>query len=89
MNNRVKDRNIKKKYQKPFMIKIFADTTGCWFHDLFENPKSFNPKYFHIFIGTNTRYVVVNPLQNKKTETVLESYKEFVEKYKPFKLTSD
>ena len=89
VKNRVKDRNIKKKYQRPFMIKIFADTTGCWFHDLFENSKYGLPRYYHIFIGTNTRYVVVNPLRDKKTSSIFESYMKFVEKYKPFKLTSD
>ena len=67
------------KEQRKSMIKIFSPTTKCWFHDLFEN--SSNPKYIHIFIGMNNRYIHVNPLQDKKTDSVLESYKIFCEKY--------
>ena len=100
LKNRVKDRFIKMKQQKPLMNRIFSSSTGSWFHDLFENgaerlstrsanSSSFNPKYFHIFIRTNNRFVVAHPLQDKKTETILASYKQFCEKYKPFKLTSD
>ena len=66
LKNRVKDRIIKMKQQKPLMNRIFASSTGCWLHDLFENSSSFNPKYFHIFIGTKNRYVVANPLLDKK-----------------------
>ena len=87
LKKKVKDRFIKMKEQRKSMIKIFSPTTKCWFHDLFDNGS--NPKYYHIFIGMNNRYVHVNPLQDKKTDSVLESYKIFCEKYKPFKLTSD
>ena len=85
------------KEQRKLMNKIFSPTTKCWFHDLFANSVSpssasdngSNPKYYHIFIGMNNRYVHVNPLQDKKTDSVLDSYVKFCEKYKPFKLTSD
>ena len=87
LKKKVKDRFIKMKEQRKLMNKIFSPTTKCWFHDLFEN--GFNPSYYHIFIGMNNRYVHLNPLENKKTDSVLESYKIFCEKYKPFKLTSD
>ena len=42
-----------------------------------------------MFIGTNNRYGVVHPIEDKKVETILGSIKKFVEKYKPIKLTSD
>ena len=80
LKNRVKDRFIKMKQQKPLMNRIFSSSTGCWFHDIFENSPSFNPKYFHIFIGTNNRFVVAHPLHDKKAETILASYKQFCEK---------
>ena len=66
LKNRVKDRLIKMKQQKPLMNRIFASSTGSWFHDLFENGGKGEPKYFHIVIGTNNRFVVVNHLQDKK-----------------------
>ena len=89
VKNRVKDRFIKRKQQKPLMIRIFSSSTGSWFHDIFENPKIGLPRYYHIFIGTNNRYVVSIPLKSKTTSSILESYMEFCEDYKPFKLTSD
>ena len=77
---KVKDRFIKMKEQRKLMNKIFSPTTKCWFHDLFDNGSEGNYKYYHIFIGMNNRYVHVNPLPDKKTDYVLESYKIFFKK---------
>ena len=86
---KVKDPFVKKKIIKPLMIKIFSRTPNTWFHDLFENPKNGTPKYFHLFIGTNTRYGVAFPLNDKSSSSVMSTLKQFVEKFKPVKLTSD
>jgi len=85
LSNKVKDHRIKRKNMLPFMIKIFSKTFNTWFHDIM----ILNKKHYHVFIGTNNRYVVINDLSNKSSKVILESLKKFVEKYKPSKLTSD
>ena len=62
LDNRIKDRFIKLNNIKPYMIKIFSNRPNTWFHDLYDNLKGNIPRYWHIFIGTNNRYVVVYPL---------------------------
>jgi hypothetical protein len=89
LQKRVKDPIIKTKQLKPLMVKIFSRSPNTYFHDLFDNTKNGDPRYFHLFIGTNTRYAVAHPLANKNSKTILESIKRFVEKYNPVKLTSD
>jgi hypothetical protein len=86
---RVKDHKIKPKHLKPLMIKIFSRSLNTYFHDIFDNGKKGEPRYFHISIGTNNRFAVAYPLVNKSAKMVLESIRKFVEKYKPVKLTSD
>jgi len=89
IKTKVKDSFVNKKKIKPLMIKIFSRTPNTWFHDLLENPKNAEPKYFHLFIGTNTRYAVAYPLNSKSANAVMSTLKQFVETYKPKKLTSD
>ena len=86
---RSKDPRVDLKKMRPFMIKIFSSSTDTWFHDLMDNSKNGYPRYFHVFIGTNNRYGVAHPIEDKKVDTILESFKTFVDKYKPIKLTSD
>jgi hypothetical protein len=89
LKNQPKDSFVPRKQQKLLMIKIFSNSPGSWFHDIFENPKGSSPRYFHLFIGTNHRYGVAHPMKDKNSKTVLESYRKFDNQYKPFKLTSD
>jgi hypothetical protein len=89
LKTKVKDTYISPKQQRPLMIKIFANSIGCWFHDIFENQKNTSPRYFHIFIGANNRYAVANPLPDKNSQTILASYKQFDKRFAPYKLTSD
>ena len=85
---KVKDPYVKKKKIKPLMIKIFSRTPNTWFHDLLENPKGAEPKYFHLFIGTNTRFAVAYPLNDKSSRSVMKTLQMFVSEFKPVKLTS-
>jgi hypothetical protein len=85
----VRNPKIDKRDVRKLMIKIFSPTLNTWFHDLFDNSSKGNPRFFHLFIGTNTRYAVAIPVSNKRSTTIFDSIKEFVEKYKPIKLTSD
>ena len=70
---------IKTKVKDSFVNKKKINTPNTWFHDLFENPKSTNPKYFHLFIGTNTRYGVAYPLNDKSSRSVMMTLRQFVE----------
>ena len=65
ISKRVKDKFIKQKQIKPYMIKIFSNRPNTWFHDLYDNTKNKNPRYWHVFIGTNNRYAYCLPLQSK------------------------
>jgi hypothetical protein len=89
LKQRVKDPRIKLVHQKPYMIKIFSRSLNTYFHDIFDNGKHGDPRYFHIFIGTNNRFAVVYPLENKSGKMVIGLVSKFVKKYQPVKLTSD
>jgi hypothetical protein len=86
---RVKDPYVKKKKIKPLMISVFSKSPNTWFHDIMENGKGRDPGYFHIFLGVNSRFAVVLPLQNKNAQSVLGTLRKFVTEHKPIKLTSD
>ncbi len=83
------DIRIKERLLKPYMVKIFANTLNCWMHDLFDNTASGSPRYWHIFIGMNNRYVIAHPLENKSSEAIHQSLSLFLRKIRPRKLTSD
>ena len=89
INRRLKDKAVKPHIIEPYYFKIFSTRPNCWFHDLLDNGKNNEPRYWHIFIGTNTHFGVAQPLRNKSTSEVKQSIMNFVEKYKPTKLTSD
>ena len=89
IDNRLKDRFVKQSIIEPYYFKIFSTRPGCWFHDLLDNGKDNNPRYWHIFIGVNNHYGVAQPLKNKTAAEVKASIIKFVDKYKPVKLTSD
>ena len=89
LSKRVKDQFIKRDRIKPYMIKIFSSRPNTWFHDLFDNTNRHEPRYWHIFIGTNNRYVVAYPLKDKRASSINETLTKFINKYHPLKLTSD
>ena len=57
--------------------------------DLLDNGKDNEPRYWFVFIGTNNRYGVALPLNSKSAEDVRDALNEFINEYKPAKLTSD
>src|SRR5215469_1592533 len=89
LKKRSKDPYRMEKKMKPYQVKIFSQSPDTWFHDLFDNTNEGDPRYFHIFIGTNSRYAVVKPLADKNANSVLRTITEFVEEFDPVKLTSD
>ena len=73
-----------------YMHKIYSSAPNCWFHDLLDNgtdPSS--PRYWHVFVGVNTRYLDAHPLNGKSNNDVQQSLTWFINKYHPEKLTSD
>ena len=70
-----------------YFNRIYSTAPNTWFHDLLDNGD--NPKYWHVFVGVNTRYLDVYPLEGKSNEDVKKSLTWFINKYKPEKLTSD
>ena len=86
---RKKDKHLKRKETKPYMIKIYSPTLNCWFMDLMDNGGIKGPRFWHVFIGVNNRYAVVQPLNSKDAEDVRQSLLDFCLKYHPKKLTSD
>ena len=89
------DRHMKLTQKRPYMLRIFDPIIGCYFHDLLVNSKNkLNGyhQYFHVFLESNSRYAFAYPVNDKKTETAIETLKKFIEdnEGKPVvKLTSD
>ena len=63
MKRRMKDIHVRKKAIKIYMIKIYSNMLNTWFHDLYDNLPNHEPRYWHIFIGTNNKYAVALPLK--------------------------
>ena len=87
--NRKKDKHLKRHHVKPYEIKIFSPVLNTWFMDLLDNGNGNNPRYWHLFIGTNNRYAVAHPLNSKNAADVKRSLTTFIDTYHPAKLTSD
>ncbi len=94
------DRHLSEyKNLKPYMVKIFSVEPNTWFHDIFDNGRNTlvlqghtpvgAPRYWHIFIGTNTRYAVALPLRDRSAQAINETLSRFLQQYHPVKLTSD
>jgi hypothetical protein len=95
---RKKDKHLKRNQVRPYEIKIFSPVLNTWFMDLLDNGakgdlaklgKENIPRYWHIFIGTNNRYAVAQPLNSKNAADIKQSLITFINKYHPAKLTSD
>ena len=86
---RKKDKHLRRTHVKPYQIKIFSPVLNTWFMDLLDNGKGNEPRYWHLFIGTNNRYAVSYPLNSKSAADVKRSLSSFINEYHPAKLTSD
>ena len=91
LRKRLHDKQMRLPQTKPYMRKIFERTLDCYFHDLLVQPGDVEPKYYHIFIGSNNRYAFAYPVNNKDAKTLVGSLKQFLKDVKrtPVKLTSD
>ena len=89
IDGRLKDHFVKTRKISPYYIKIFSRTPGTWFHDLMDNGKDNDPRYWHIFIGTNNHYAVAYPLNSKSAASIKQTLTRFINEYHPVKLTSD
>ena len=83
---------------KLYMVKVFSTRPNCWQMDLMDNGQQgssnpgtqcLSPRYWYVFINVNTRYADAFPLQSKRGDEIREVLSEFVDKYKPIKITSD
>ena len=85
-----KDTKIKlSKKPKYYMNRIYSSAPNCWFHDLLDNGAGNEPRYWHVFVGVNTRYLDAYPMKGKADRDVRQSLTWFINKYHPEKLTSD
>ena len=70
VDSRLKDHFVKLRKIEPYYIKIFSTTPNCWFHDLMDNGKGNEPRFWHIFIGTNNHFAVALPLNDKRATSI-------------------
>ena len=81
-----------KPHKRPhyYYNKIHSTALNTWFHDLLDNGVyDDTPRYWHVFVGVNNRYLDVYPLDGKSNDDVQQSLRWFINKYHPEKLTSD
>ena len=89
ISERLHNRRPSKQIQRVYQVKIFSKFRNSWFTDIYDNTANANPRYWQLFINTNTRYVVAYPLQNKTAGAIKNNLEKFIKKFKPRKLTSD
>lgn len=87
--NRIHDKKPNREYKKIYQVKVFSRFRNAYFTDLYDNLEGNEPRYWQIFINTNTRYTIAYPLQDKTKESIHENLVEFVNEFHPRKITSD
>ena len=73
LKKRLHDKQMRLPLIKPYMRRIFEHVPNCYFHDLLIQPKDCNPKYYHIFIGSNNRYAFAYPVNDKTADTAVDT----------------
>lgn len=81
--------DVQPKHLHKYRISIYSPSLNTWFMDIMDNGRDSVPKYYHVFIATNSRYAVVHPLNSKDAEDVRQSLLDFVLQYHPAKITCD
>ena len=89
IQQRIHDKRPSRNYKQIYQVTIFSRFRNAYFTDLYDNLEGNDPRYWQIFINTNTRYGVALPLDDKTKESIHENLKTFVQEYHPRKLTSD
>ena len=74
---------------KIYQVKILSRSRNSWFGELCDNLDSHEPRYWHIFINTNTRYAVAYELADKTKNSIHRVLVRFANDYHPRKLTHD
>ena len=62
ISERLHDRRPSKQIQRIYQVKIFSKFRNSWFTDIYDNTNDAKPRYWQLFINTNTRYAVAYPL---------------------------
>ena len=81
--------DVHPKHLQKYRIKIYSPSRNTWFMDIFDNGRGNHPPYYHVFISTNTRYAVAQPLNSRDAEDIRQSLLDFILQYHPVKITSD
>ena len=89
VRKRIHDKRTTRNHNRIYQVKIFSKFRNSWFTDLYDNLVGNQPRYWQIFINTNTRYAVAYELKDKTADSILKNLVSFVKKYHPRKLTSD
>ena len=89
IQKRIHDMRPNSVYKRIYQVKIFSRFRNSYFMDLYDNLEGNEPRYWQIFINTNTRYAVALPLPDKTKDSIHSNLKQFVEQYRPRKITSD
>ena len=69
ISRRNHDRRPSRVRNKIYQVKIFSRTRDSWFGDLYDNLEGHDPRYWHIFINTNTRYAVAYEMPDKTKQS--------------------
>lgn len=89
VDNRIHDKIITNRRKRIYQLKIFSRFPNAYFTDIYDNLPNHTPRYWQLFINTNTRYAVAYPLDSKTKEAIHNNLKQFVPSYHPRKITSD
>lgn len=87
--SRIHDKRPNRTYKRLYQVKIFSRFRNAYFTDLYDNLEGNEPRYWQIFINTNTRYAIAYPLEDKTKDSIHRNLVEFVNEYHPRKITSD
>ena len=67
IQQRIHDKRPSRNYKQIYQVTIFSRFRNAYFTDLYDNLEGNDPRYWQIFINTNTRYGVALPLKRINT----------------------
>jgi hypothetical protein len=82
-------RRNENKHLSKYYIKIFSSRPKSWFCDIFDNTAAGNPRYWMLFINTNTRFGRAYQLNGRSVNDVQPVFQQFINDEHPVKITSD
>jgi hypothetical protein len=72
-----------------YYVKIFSSRPNSWFCDIYDNTATGNPRYWMLFINTNTRFGRAYQLNGRGVNDVQPVFQQFINDEHPVKITSD